>query len=111
MVRPNTESTANMFSGRTLLSLYGGVGHCCIAIAEGGGEACLIDLAKDPRNYLSNRVVAKQVAAVVSQFDCLGIDILCSTLSRARRAPVWSSMPSALRDNSHLFGLPHLNER
>ena len=110
-MRPNTESTANMFAGRTLLSLYGGVGNCCIAVTEGGGDACLIDLAKDPRNDLSNRVVAKQVAAVVSQLYCLGIDMLCNTWSRARRAPVWSSMPSALRDNNHLFGLPHLNER
>ena len=71
----------------------------------------MIDLAKDPRNDLSNRAVAKQVTAVVSQFDVLGVDILCNTWSRARRAPVWSSMPSALRDNSHLFGLPHLNDR
>ena len=71
----------------------------------------MIGLAKDPWNDLSNRAVAKQVAAVVSQFDVLGVDILCNTWSRARRAPVWSSMPSALRDNSHLFGLPHLNDR
>ena len=110
-MKPNTEHTASVFAGRTLLSLYGGVGHCCIDVAEGGGDACLIDLAKDSRNHLSNRVVAKQVAAVVGQFDCLGMDILCNTWSRARHAPVWSSMPSALRDNNHLFGLPHLNER
>ena len=74
-------------------------------------DACLIDLAKDPRNDLSNRAVAKQVTAVVIQFDVLGVDISCNTRSRARRAPIWSSMPSALRDNSHLFGLPHLNDR
>ena len=99
------------FAGKTLLSLYGGVGHCCIAVAEGGGDACLVDLAKNSENDLGRPRVAQEIAAVVPNFDCLGIDICCNTWSRARRAPVWSSMPSALRSNLHIMGLPGLNDR
>ena len=96
---------------RPLLSLYGGVGHCCISVAEFGGGAFLVALAKHKDNDLGRPRVAQEIEKVVADFDCLGIDICGNTWSRARRAPVWSSMPSALRSNSLLTGLPELNDR
>ena len=87
----------------------GSVGHCCIAVAGGGGDACLIVLAKHKDNDLNRPCVAQGVQSVVFDFDCLGIGICCNAWSQSRRAPVWSSMPSALRSNSLLLCLPSLS--
>ena len=110
-VSPAAGAAASLLSGKSLLSLYGGVGHCCQAVAEYGGDAALVDLSSHSKNDLSNRRVAAEVGNICDTFDCLGIDICCNSWSRARRAPPWSSMPSALRSNDHLMGLPSLNER
>ena len=82
-----------------------------LAVAEYGGDAALVDLASDCRNDLSNGRVAAEIGNICDEFDCVGIDICCNSWSRARRAPPWSPMPSALRSNDHLMGLPFLNEK
>ena len=41
----------------------------------------------------------------------MGIDIVCSSWSRARRGPPGSSMPCALRSAQHVMGLPNLAPR
>ena len=46
------------------------------------------------------------------QVESLWIGITCANWSRARRAPKWSRMPRALRDDSqYIYGLPDLEER
>ena len=42
----------------------------------------------------------------------MGIDLPCNSFTRARRAPTWSRMPSALRGDkpADLWGLPNLSE-
>ena len=84
------------------------------AIARLGGHAESFEILRSsledlklpsPRRSLNSRIRAGQV-------ESLWIGITCASWSRARRAPKWSRMPRALRDDSqYIYGLPDLEER
>ena len=92
------------------LSLFGGVGHGAAFAARRGLPSCVVDTADHPGNDLGKSGVFQHIEACLGQVSLLGIDIPCNTWSRARRAPQWSSMPSALRGDSPqtIYGLPNL---
>ena len=71
----------------------------------------VVDFARDRSNDISNSKVAEDVSELVDTADILGIDLPCNSLSRARRAPQHSSMPSAVRSNASLVGLPGLSTK
>ena len=96
------------------LSLYGGEGRCAEAATQHGMYAVVLDMAHSDKNdILSPGVQADIWKALASGcVSAVGIDILCSTWSLARRAPPGSSFPSAVRGNGRdLYGLPNLSMR
>jgi hypothetical protein len=72
----------------------------------------VIDLAHDVANNICSKPVQSDIDVLVSHAALVGIDLPCATWSLARRAPVWSSMPSPLRSSvgSEIWGLPHLSD-
>ncbi len=82
--------------------LYGGVGRVAEAFADKGVPAAVFDLSVDARNDLTSPPVQRAILQYLEKHRVkgVGIDIVCSTWSRARRAPEWSCMPHALRGSS-----------
>jgi len=103
-------TVGGLAQGRFFLSLYGGVGEGAKWFATHGGESAVVDMAHHPRNDLCLPRAQADVDTLARRADVLGLDLPCSSWSLARRAPSWSSMPSALRcsQGSGLWGLPHL---
>ena len=95
---------------RNFVSLYGGVGRVAEEAATRGCNSYVFDLSLSPLNDLTKTSVQQDVQLLIDKDStaAVGIDIVCSTWSRARRAPLESPFPSALRDAEHLFGLPHV---
>ena len=81
------------------------------SLAARGMECLLIDSDTYPHNNLARPKIASEISEVFDHFDLHGFDLPCCTWSRARRAPRWSPMPSALRSNASLMGLPDLCDR
>ena len=71
----------------------------------------MIDYTRHRHNDISSRIVRRDIDKLIPTADILGVDLPCCSWSRARRAPAHSSMPSAVRSNAHLMGLPNLNAR
>jgi hypothetical protein len=95
------------------LSLYGGVGH----VAEEGCKYGLNGVILDFDYNASNDLTLPSVHACV--IDCLekklvsiiGIEVVCSSWSIARRAPAWSSMPKPVRrTGKQIWGLTGLGK-
>ena len=91
---------------RHFVSLFGGVANLASSVARIGGVATVVDFARHSNNDIANSRVAEDVSLLIDTADVLGVDLPCCTWSRARRAPVHSSMPSAARSNQYLMGLP-----
>ena len=108
-----TPSPALLASKPLFVSLYGGAGRCAEEASKIGCNGLIFDLAHHDSNNICRPKVQKDIESLVVERDveALGIDLLCSSWTLARRAPVWSKMPSPLRDSEkYLFGLPDLNE-
>ena len=106
-----TLSRSTLQRPRHLLSLFGGVANLAASVARSGGVSTVIDFTRDRSNDISNSKVAEDVSKLVNTADILGIDLLCNSWSRARRAPQHSSMPSAVRSNACLMSLPGLSTK
>lgn len=106
------QSVEKPLQAKVFLSLFGGEAACAKWFCKNGGFSILVDFASSPKNDLSRASRWKDVEELVELSDFVGIDLPCNTWSRARRAPWWSRMPSALRDDAkHLFGFPWLKPR
>jgi len=92
------------------LSLYGGVGNSAKAAAECGLLGVVLDTADSEANNVCLGRVDKDIRSCImrGRVGGVGIDLVCASWSIARRAPEWSSFPSALRSEQHMLGLPHL---
>ena len=99
-------------SGEVFLSLFGGVGAGAHFVGNqgGGGRAILVDIDFSDCNDLGRPSRWSDVFLLPMQSSIVGIDLPCNTWSRARRAPWWSKMPSALRSDACIFGIPNLKE-
>ena len=95
------------------LSLYGGVGRVADALARHGMDGCIIDLDGNPANDVTNGLVQQDIDVLLDSghVSILGIEVVCSSWSQARRAPRWSRMPHRLRTaGQFIMGLPGLSE-
>jgi hypothetical protein len=98
-------------SGGVFLSLYGGVSHVAQEACKLGLDSIVVDFDHDPRNDLCKPAVQRETLEAVKNklVQVVGVELVCSSWSLARRAPQGSSMPSAVRDsNKYIFGLPNL---
>ena len=93
------QSVEKPLQAKVFLSLFGGEAACAKWFCKNGGFSILVDFASSPKNDLSRASRWKDVEELVELSDFVGIDLPCNTWSRARRAPWWSRMPSALRDD------------
>ena len=85
--------------GTFFLSLFGGEDRCarvCNNLNEG---SVLVDLAHSPGNGLTKKSQQREILNFIKRgkVSGVGLEICCVTWSRARRAPPWSSFPSAVR--------------
>lgn len=94
-------------------SLHGGAGQVAQACAQDGASAVVVDLSDHTENDLARPKMRQAVLALMRRFSAVGVDLPCTTWSRARRAPRHSSMLCALcgDEGSSLYGLPGLSER
>jgi hypothetical protein len=97
--------------GDLFLDIFGGTAGVAKAVSLKGPAAYVFDLIYSfdilkPRNLnaLLTLIASGRVRGV-----CLASP--CETFSAARRAPRWSSYPSALRSKEHISGLSGLTER
>lgn len=103
--RPNLQ-------GQVFLSLFGGKGECARFVSSRGGTGIIVDFDFSSANDLSKPSRWKDVRTLACYSTLVGVDLPCNTWSRARRAPWWSKMPSALRDDDrYIFGLPDLSTK
>ena len=103
-----------MHGPKFFLSLYGGASHCAQEASNLGVDSVILDYAHNKQNDLCTPAVQKETFNAVSSnhVACVGIELVCASWSLARRAPLHSPMPSALRDSGkHLFGFPYLTGR
>ena len=77
-----------------------------LSFARRGGLAVVFDLERHADNDLGKKAIVPDIDSLVDTCDVLGVDLPCSTWSRARRAPRSSPFPSAVRTNEKLMGLP-----
>jgi hypothetical protein len=97
--------------GDLFLDIFGGTAGVAKAVSLKGPAAYVFDLTYSfdilkPRNL---RALLDLIAGGRVRGVCLASP--CETFSAARRAPRWSSYPSALRSKEHILGLSGLNER
>ena len=95
------------------LSLYGGVGNCAKVAGEMNFDTVIIDLDHDASNDLAKSAVHSEVFTFIQQYGDkirgIGLEPVCATWSRARRAPIGSQYPSAVRSpGEYIWGFPHL---
>jgi len=97
--------------GDLFLDIFGGTAGVARAVSQRGPAAYVFDLVYQfdillPKNLdaLLRLLAGGRVKGV-----CLASP--CDTFSAARRAPRWSSYPSALRSKECIYGLPNLTER
>ena len=96
------------------VELYGGCCGISRAIARHGGVAESYEILRSAKEDLTLPSQRRALFSRVRQglVRSLWIGITCASWSRARRAPQWSRMPHALRDDDeHIYGLPGLSER
>ena len=96
------------------VELYGGCCGISRAIARHGGVAESYEILRSAKEDLTMPSQRRSLFARVRdrRLRSLWIGITCASWSRARRAPAWSRMPHALRDDhEHIYGLPGLSER
>ena len=100
--------------GKVCIELYAGCSGVSREIARIGGHAESYEIL---RPSLENLKLPSQWRSLYSRIrqgnvENLWIGITCASWSRAWRAPKWSRMPRALRDNwQYIYGLPDLEER
>ena len=95
------------------LSLYGGVGHVAEEGSKFGLDGVIVDYDFDSSNDLTLPSVHTDVTFSLKNklVSIIGIEIVCSSWSIARRAPAWSSMPKPVRrTGKHIWGLPGLSK-
>lgn len=94
------------------LSLFGGAGHCAAAACRMGLNALVVDLLGSVANDMVQRNAQVEVERFLLAFPVrgVGLDLCCTSWSRARRGPPGSNFPRQLRDDSaHLYiGMPGL---
>ena len=94
------------------LSLYGGAGRCAQEACKLHYDSYILDMDHHSSNDLTNSSVHTGVSFILENrlVDYLGIELVCNSWSRARRAPVESPMPSAVRSPGRfIWGLPKLS--
>ena len=94
------------------LSLYVGGRRCAEAATQQGLHGAVIDLGHSVHNNILDRGFQEDIWRHLQEgrVAAVGIDSLCSSWSLARRAPQWSSFPSAVRGSGRdLYGLPNLS--
>ena len=91
------------------LELFSGDGGMCQAVARAGHPSLGLDIKGgfDLCDVTVQAVVTGAIRARHAWAVWLGTE--CSSWSRARRGPVGSRMPRALRSDEHLWGLPGLS--
>ena len=93
-------------------SLYGGVGRVAEAASRIGHHGIGVDQSIHVDNDMTNSVVHQEVLSCINSglVRAVCIDIVCSTWSRARRAPPGLRMPQPLRgvEGRDVYGLPGL---
>ncbi len=98
------------------ISLYGGVGHICSSQLERGRASLLFDVDRNDKNDLGTDAAQRDVwhllgltvpGSAVPVVSLLGIDLPCSTWSRARGG---GHGPPAIRNDSHIYGLPGVRQ-
>ena len=108
--QPSAATRPNL-QRQIFLSLFGGKGEGARFVSSQGGLGIIVDFEFSSANDLSKPSRWKDVRVLAWHSTLVGIDLPCNTWSRARRAPWWSKMPSALRDDDqYIFGLPHLSK-
>ena len=94
------------------LSFYGGEGRCAEAATQHGLHGAAIDLEHNVHKNIVDKGVQENIWRLLQEgrVAAVGMDILCSSWSLARRAPQWSSFPSAVRGSGRdLYGLQNLS--
>ena len=84
------------------LSVYAGAGHGAKVAAEQGGFGVVLGLADSTANNVGSTTVDMDIRDSISsgRVRGVGIALVCSSWSIARRAPEWSKFPSPLRGPS-----------
>ena len=94
--------------------LYAGCCGISKATAQEGGHAESYEILRSPLENLKlpsqRRALRRRIQS--GEAKTLWIGLTCASWSRARRAPQWSKMPHALRDDDKfIYGLPDLSAR
>ena len=97
---------------RVYLELFAGVGHVSKFLHKKGYAVITVDIIHGPEFDVLNKSVFNTIVGWIKSGAVAGVWLgtPCASWSRARHGPPLSSW-CAIRDNTHLFGLPNLNPR
>ena len=95
-----------------MLDVFGGHGGLAKAVRRRGHAAVIIDLSKGEEfDLLQGDVLALLIGWINSgQVMAIFCATPCEGYSRARRAPLWSRLPHALRTPQQVHGLPNSSD-
>ena len=112
---PGLSSKGTALHGQRFVELFAGTCRLARAAAKRGVSAYSYELTRSTSENVLDKSCTAFLLAAIGRGAVAGLHagIVCASWSRARRAPISSPFPSALRGDSisEIWGLPGLSDR